>query len=51
VDWVEGVERNNENQVMLKRKWLEIRVMDRKQWLIDGAEKELIEQIKNKSKR
>ena len=29
-DWVEGVERDNENQVMLKRKWLEIRVMDRK---------------------
>jgi len=29
-DWAEGVERDNENQVMLKRKWLEIRVMDRK---------------------
>jgi len=29
-DWTEGVERDNENQVMLKREWLEIRVMDRK---------------------
>ena len=30
-DWTEGVEKDNENQVMLKREWLEIRVMDRKQ--------------------
>ena len=29
-DWSEGLERDNENQVMLKRKWLDIRVMDRK---------------------
>jgi len=31
-DWAERVERDNENQVViLKREWLEIRVMDRKQ--------------------
>jgi len=29
-DWAEGVERDNENQVMLKKKWLEIRVMEKK---------------------
>jgi len=30
-DWVEGIEKNNKNQVMLKREWLEIRVMEKKQ--------------------
>jgi len=30
-DWAKRVERDNENQVMLKKEWLEIRVMDRKQ--------------------
>ena len=28
VDWVEGVERDNENQVILKEEWLEARVME-----------------------
>jgi len=31
VDWAEEVERDNKNQVMLKKEWLEIRVIDRKQ--------------------
>jgi len=26
-DWAEEVERDNENQVMLKKKWLKIRVI------------------------
>jgi len=30
VNWIERVERDNKNQVMLKREWLEIRAMDRK---------------------
>jgi len=30
-DWVEEIERDNENQGMLKKEWLEIRAMDRKQ--------------------
>ena len=30
---------------MLKREWLEIRVMDRKQWLIEGVEEDIIEKI------
>jgi len=30
VDWIEGIERDNENQVMLKKEWLEIRAMDRR---------------------
>jgi len=50
-DWAEGVERDNENQVMLKREWLEIRVVDRKQWLIEGAEEEIIEKIKKSKTR
>ena len=45
-DWAEGVERDNENQVILKREWLEIRVMDRKQWLIEGVEEDIIKKIK-----
>ena len=28
VDWVEGVKRDNKNQVILKKEWLEIRVME-----------------------
>jgi len=31
---------------MLKKEWLEIRVIDRKQWLIEGAKEEIIEKIK-----
>jgi len=45
-NWVEGVERDNENQVMLKKKWLEIKVIEKGQLLIEGAEKEIIEKIK-----
>jgi len=28
VDWAEGVEKDNENQVMLKEEWLEVRAME-----------------------
>ena len=28
VDWAESVERDNENQVMLKEEWLEVRAME-----------------------
>ena len=28
IDWTKGVERDNENQVMLKEKWLEVRAME-----------------------
>ena len=51
VDWAEGVERDNENQMILKRKWLEIKAMDRKQWLIEGAKKDIIEKIKKSEAR
>ena len=30
VDWAEGIERDNKNQVMLKKKWLEIRAMKKR---------------------
>ena len=46
VDWAERVERDNENQVMLKREWLEIRVVEKEQLLIEEAEEEIIEKIK-----
>jgi len=36
-NWIEGVERDNENQVMLKKKWLEIKVIEKGQLLIEGA--------------
>jgi len=45
-DWAERIERDNENQVMVKREWLEIRVMDKKQWLIEGVEEDIIEKNK-----
>jgi len=45
-DWAEGVERDNENQVMLKKKWLEIRAMEKGQLLIKGVEEKTIEKIK-----
>ena len=44
--WVEGVARDNENQVMLKKEWLEIRVVEKGQLLIEGVEEEIIEKIK-----
>ena len=43
VDWVEGVERDNENQIMLKEEWLEVRVMEQ---LIEGPEEEIVKRIK-----
>jgi len=43
VDWAEGVEKDNENQVMLKEKWLEVRAMEQ---LVEGPEEEIIKKIK-----
>ena len=42
VDWAEEVERDNENQVMLKEEWLEIRAMEQ---LVEGPEKEIVQRI------
>ena len=36
---------------MLKKKWLEIRAMDRRQWLIERAKKDIIEKIKKSEAR
>ena len=44
VDWTEGVEKDN--QVMLKKKQLEIRVIENEQLLIEGAKEEIIEKFK-----
>jgi len=45
-DWVEGVERDNKNQIILKKKCLEIRAIEKGQLLIEGAEEKIIEKIK-----
>ena len=45
-DWAEEVERDNKNQVMLKKEWLEIRAIEKEQLLIERAEEEIIEKIK-----
>ena len=46
VDWAERVERDNENQVILKEKWLKVRVMEQ---LIEEPEKEIVKRIKEAS--
>ena len=43
VDWAEGVKQDNENQVMLKKEWLEVRAMEQ---LIEGSEEEIVKKIK-----
>jgi len=43
VDWAKGVERDNENQVMLKEEWLEVRAMEQ---LVEGPEEEIVKRIK-----
>ena len=43
VDWAKGVERDNDNQVMLKEEWLEVRVMEQ---LVEGPEEEIVKRIK-----
>ena len=43
VNWAEGIKKDNENQVMLKEEWLEVRVMEQ---LVEGLEKEIVKQIK-----
>ena len=43
VDWTEGVEKDNENQVMLKEEWIEVRLMEQ---LVEGPEKEIVKKIK-----
>jgi len=43
VDWAEGVEKDNENQVMLKKEWLEVRVIEQ---LVEGLREEIVKKIK-----
>ena len=43
VDWVEGVEKDNENQVMMKEEWLEVRAIEQ---LIEGPEEGIVKKIK-----
>ena len=43
VDWAEGIKRDNENQVMLKKEWLEVRAMEQ---LVKGLKEEIVKKIK-----
>ena len=43
VDWAEGIEKDNKNQVMLKEEWLEVRAMEQ---LVEGLEEEIVKKIK-----
>jgi len=43
VDWAEEVEKDNENQVMVKEEWLEVRAMEQ---LIEGPDEGIIKKIK-----
>jgi len=43
VDWAEGVEKDNENQVMVKEEWLEVRAIEQ---LIEGPDEGIIRKIK-----
>jgi len=43
VDWAEGIERDNENQVMLKKEWVEVRAMEQ---LVEGLEEYIVKKIK-----
>jgi len=43
VDWTEGVEKDNENQVMVREEWLEVRAMEQ---LIEGPDEGIIKKIK-----
>ena len=43
VDWAEEVEKDNENQVMVKEEWLEVRAMEQ---LIEGLDEGIIKKIK-----
>jgi len=45
-NWMEEVERDNENQVMLKKKWLKVRVIEKRQLLIEAVKNRIIEKIK-----
>jgi len=45
-DWAEEVEKDKENQVMLKKEWLEIRAIEKGWLLIKRAEEEIIKKIK-----
>ena len=45
------MERDNENQVMLKKEWLKIRVMEKGQLLIKEVEEEIIEKLKSQKQR
>ena len=45
------VKRDNKNQVMLKKKWLKIKVIEKKQFLIKKAEEQKIKKLEIKDNK
>ena len=43
-DWEVGVERNNENKMLVKPKWLEVRRMERVEIIVEGVD--LLEKVR-----
>ena len=43
IDWVKGVKRDNKNQIILKKEWLEVRAMEQ---LVKGLEEKIVKKIK-----
>ncbi len=48
VDWAEGVEKDNKNQIMVKEEWLEVRAMEQ---LIEGPEQEIVKKLRKRKIR
>ena len=44
LDWQKGVEKDNENRTLLKRKWLKVRVIQAAEVIIEGVN--LLEEIR-----
>ena len=45
------VKKDNKNQVMLKKKWLKIKVIEKKQFLIKKAEEQKIKKLEIKDNK
>ena len=45
LDWEVGVERNNENETLVKPEWLEVRRTERIEVIVEGVD--LLEKVRN----
>jgi len=51
VNWTVKVKRDNKNQVMLKKEWLKIKAIEKKQFLIKKVEEEKIKKSETKDNK